>query len=836
MEKKKKKVEEIKRVNAKYNRGLSTYQVNKRISMDLVNQTKIKVSATYLKIIVKNVFTFFNILLITIGIILIIFNLWSSTVFLVILLLNTTIGLAQDIRAKRAVDKLNLIEDDNVTVIRDEKEVVISSKDVVLDDIIYLERDSKIPCDSIVIKGEGSVNESLITGESLPAKKTMNSEVLSGTYVTSGAFYVRAMKVGKENYVSKLQMKSKEYKKPNSKMFVQLNKLFKIISIFVIVLGFLELIEFGLISIFTIDFELDDIYEFLRNNVILQLAGSLVSMIPSGMYLLTSTALTVGVLILARKKVLIKDMYSQETLARVDTLCIDKTGTITSGELSVFKYQIINDAMNEDRFKALIASYCTKLGEDNETSKSLLNYFHSSMIFNVQNYIPFDSVNKYSAAEIQDNGTLVIGAYNFFDLENHDEIEEDINKYSLAGFRVIVVGLSPKPIGKNNRLPKNIKAIGLIYLQDHIREEAKESLKWFNDNDVDVKVISGDNPLTVYRIAEAAGVINAKSYISLEGKSDEEVKELASQYTVFGRVKPEQKELIIKSLKENGKTVAMVGDGINDVLSLKTADVSIALESGSKASKDISSLVLLNDDFTKLPDVVYEGRKVINNLQRTCSLFLTKTVFAVFLNVFFLLYGLATAFGDRNAQLWPFATNNFYIWELITIGISSFLLAVEPNIQIVKGNFITNILKRALPNGLIMGLLVSGIYLFNFTDVINFKDYEMLNIATLFISFASFIPLIDVSIPLNKYRRIVVIIGIVLATLIFIWTIYGFNWLFINGPHSLPPRYITVNEIVTIIVMISLYVVLYALYRITANYWDKMNKNVIKLGNNESKE
>ncbi len=817
---------EIKRYQTKFNEGLSTYQIDDRFSQGLLNKTKIKISGTYFKIIVKNIFTFFNILLIIIGAILIAFKLWSSTIFLIILILNTTIGLVQDIRAKMAVDKLSLIEKDTITVIRNGKEEVISTEELVLDDIILCQKETKIPCDSILIKGQGMVDESLLTGESLPSKKILNSKLFSGTYVTNGKFYARVDKVGEENYISKLQLKSKEYKEVRSRMFIQLNKLFKIIAIIVIALGFLELIEFGAMSLLSEDFSFEYLYDWLKDRVILQLSGSLVSMIPSGMYLLTSTTLAVGVINLTRDKVLLKDMYSQETLARVDTLCIDKTGTITDGTMSVFNYDLISKKIRKDRFEALIASYCLELGEENATSRALLKYFESKEIFEIKSYIPFSSVYKYSAVDIEDIGTLVIGAYDFFNIINKDEIKEKVEENSKAGFRVIVVGLSKTKL-INNKLPDDLEAIALIYLQDHIREEAKQAIKWFNNNGVNIKVISGDNPLTVYKIAEGSGITDAKNFISLEGLSDAEIKEAALKYTVFGRVTPEQKELIVKTLRDNSHTVAMIGDGVNDILSLKSADVSIALESGSKASKDVSNLILLNNDFTKLPNVIYQGRRVINNLQRTCSLFLTKTVFAIFLNVFFLILGFVTQFGTKNAVLWPFATNNFYAWELITIGISSFLLALEPNSNKIKGTFINNIFKKAVPHGIIIGFAVSILYL-SFTLGLDeiFNHIQVLNITTLFISLASFIPLIDSSKPFNIYRRIVFIIAVVLFASLYIWSIYGINWLFINGANSAAPRYITWEELLAILIMIISYIIIFIFFNFIANNFHKVTKYV----------
>ena len=820
------KKEVVKRYKPKFSEGLSSYQVNKRLEKNLINKAKVKLSYSYWKIIRKNVFTFFNILLLVIGIILIATNNWSSCIFLIILILNLGIGLFQDIRAKRAVDKLSLIEKDKTVVIRNGEKKEIYSDELVLDDVILCTKGSKIPCDCIILNGEGSLNESLITGESLPLKKTVNDTILSGTYVVSGNFYARVDKIGEDNYIYKLQYKSKEFKEPKSRMFLQLNRLFRFIGVIVIVIGFLQLIEFGLLTIFNEEFDLETLWEWLPP-LISRLSGSLVSMIPSGMYLLTSTALAVGVFSLTKEKVLISDMYSQETLARVDTLCIDKTGTITDGKMSVFKYKIIDKDLTSDRFDALIASYCQKLGEDNETSKALLNYFKSKKIFKVNNYIPFSSVYKYSAAEIDENGTLVIGAFDFFNLTNKAEVEEIVNEASEAGLRVITVALSPSKI-ENNLIPKDLKCIALIYLQDHIREDVKNTIKWFNNNSVDIKVISGDNPLTASLIAKEVGIENWDKFCSLSGKNDTEIKSLTKKNSIFGRVSPEQKEMIIQSLREDGRTIAMVGDGINDILSLKSADVSIALESGSKATKDIASVVLLDNNFNKLPKIVDQGRRVINNLERTCSLFLTKTVFAVFLNCFFLIYALITQFGSTSALLWPFYPNNFYTWELVTIGISSFLLALEPNSSLIKGNFLSNIIKKALPHGLIMGVTIMILYIIAFTTRYeHFDRIELLNISTIFISVGSFIPLFDVSRKFDNYRRFVFCLAIVLVTAVYLWSIFGFNWLMINGMNSPAPRFISLDELLIIFICLCFYFIVYLSYRLIDKYLIK--KSTIKL-------
>ena len=773
------KPQEIKRIYSKSDRGLSTYQVNLRESQGLTNKVEVKVNRTYLDIIIKNVFTFFNILLVIIGIILIAAGQWSSCVFLLILFANLLIGLIQDIRAKRMVDKLSLTTTNKVRVIREKKIKYINPSELVLDDVMILRNDESVPCDGKVLSGLAHLNESLLTGESVPCKKIVGNNVYSGTYVLSGEIYVRVEKVGSENYIQQLQTKTKDFKRPKSQIYSKLNFLFKIISIIVILIGLLMLIEYG----------------FLKNafgswdnfvTYIAMMAGSLVSMIPSGMYLLSSTSLAVGTINLSRKKVLVRDLYSTETLARVDTLCIDKTGTITDRTMSIYGAEMLKEnKFTKDRLGAMISSLLYATKDSNYTATALEKAYGRKEIFKASSFIPFDSSIKYCAASFEDMGTLVYGALGFFDLQNDAEIKRKINKYSANGFRALAVGYSNYSI-KNNKLPNKIVPIGIIILQDHIREGVVDTIKWFNENDVNIKVISGDNPLTVSKIALAAGIKFADKYISLEGMSLEEVSKIADKYNVFGRVSPEQKEMIIKTLREEKhRTVAMFGDGVNDILAMKRADVSISIKSGSRASRDIANLVLLNDDFDSLPDIVAQGRRVINNLQRTCSLFLTKTVFSISLNIFFIAFGAYTFEVSNNPILWPFSTNNFYAWEMLGIGIAAFFLALEPNNEKLEGNFLRNIFKRALPDGIVISGLIMFLFLYSYfalkDPIVGGANEDIVTISVYFISISSFFVLLETCYKFNLYRIIVYFGCAILLILMFIISIYTeFNFLQIN--------------------------------------------------------
>ena len=767
------KKENVRRVLTKYDKGLTNYQVNLRKSQGLSNNTQIKVNRTYLDIFLKNFVTFFNILLIAIGVILIAAGKWDSCVFLVILIANISIGLFQDIRAKRMVDKLSLTTKSKVKVVREGRIKFIDSEDIVLDDVLIIGNDEIIPCDGRVLTGTASLNESLLTGESLPVKKIVGDVVYSGTYVTNGDIRIRVEKVGSENYIQQLQAKSKVVKRQKSLIYKQLNYLFKIISIIVIVVGIFMLVEYGYIK---------DAFSswnsFVENVAIM--AGSLVSMIPSGMYLLASTSLTVGALALMKRKVLVRDLYSVETLARVDTLCIDKTGTITDGTMSVYEIEFLKkNKFNKDKFDIVMGSFLNATKDTNFTSQALVDYFGNKGVYKPKQVIPFDSSLKYSAATLEEVGTIVLGAYGFFNIIEDNEVKNKIDAYNKQGFRTLLVGFSEKTI-INDKIPTKIIPIAVIVIQDHIRDNAKDTIKWFVENDVNIKVISGDNPVTVSKIAGFVGIPNADKYISLENKTFDEIRELVDEYNVFGRVTPEQKEFIVKALREKKHTTAMFGDGVNDILAMKASDVSISVTAGSRAARDIANLVLLNNEFGSLPDIVGQGRRVINNLQRTCSLFLTKTIFSISLNIFFLLFGLFSRNSMAGPILWPFSTNHFYVWELITIGTSSFFLALEPNNERLKGHFLMNIFKKALPSGIIMGCGIVFMFLYSFfTKDLNGNNFnDLVEVSVYYISIASMFVLIQTCYKFNKYRLLVLVYAAVMIALMFLMSIYSdFNLL-----------------------------------------------------------
>lgn len=825
---------EVKRYNPDYDKGLTKQEVLDRVSAGFINKAKVKTNRNYFQIIVKNVFTFFNILLISIGAILIYFGLWTSCIFLVVFILNLAIGLFQDIRSKVLVDRLSLMNEAKVKTVRDGKTLEIYASNLVIDDVIILANNEQIPCDSIIIYGDCTVDESLVTGESLPVKKDIGDNLLSGTYIYHGRCFARVTAVGKDNYIEKLNEKSKSFKAPKSQMFLQINALFKIIGIIVIIFGIINITEFTSIKISQDAGSLKDwdaIYKWLSSSIILPLAGALISMIPSGMYLLTSTSLAVGIINLTKNKVLVQDMYSIETLARIDTLCLDKTGTITDGTMSIYDYLIYDDKYRAPMFDTIMASYNWAVNDEGYTGLALKDKFGIKDVFVSQGVIQFNSVNKYSAATLENIGTIVVGAYGFVPLTNNDSFKDKVEELSKKGFRILVVGLSKGKIIKN-KLPNKVEGIALIVIQDHIRENAPSIIKWFNDNQVEVKIISGDNVLTVAEIAKNVGVANADKYISLEGKSIEEVKTLCEEYTIFGRVSPEQKEALIEALKEKKHTVGMFGDGVNDVLSLKAANVSISIKSASRASRDTASLVILDNDFAHLPEIVAQGRRVINNLQRTCSLFLTKTVFSVTLNLFFIIYALVTQFATDNAILWPFTPNSFYAWEIITIGLAAFFLALEPNNERVKGNFLRNIFRDSLPNGLIISIVMIVFICYARATNLDVSDPNSIRtIGTYLISISSCLVLFQVCYKFNWYRAIVFIVSIVLVASIFLLSTFGNvtnNWLQLGSMDSQPPRYLSTSQMITVAILCSISLVLMA-----AVFF--IPKIILKINNNKKK-
>ena len=684
----------VKRVKTDYQNGLSADQVQERVLKGQTNETPNTNVKTIRSILVENIFTFFNILCFVIAIILVVINIiykqaWSNIFFMITIMINIIIGIVQEIRAKKTIEKLSLLTAPVVKVVRDGAEQNIPMEQVVIDDIIVLSTGKQIVADCVVVEGNIEVNESVLTGESLPIKKKVGDTLLAGSFVVSGHCHARAEKVGANNYIQQLAATAKKYRKPKSELFNSLKIIIKVIGILIVPITVLMYLNSSVQAN-------GDVVAAITTT-----AGSAIGMIPAGMFLLCSVSLTVSVIKLARKKALVQDLYCVEMLARVNVLCLDKTGTITDGTMKVFNcVQLTN---TDQTIKRIMGSMLSALGDNNQTSQALINYFGYNKEMTPVITIPFSSSRKLSAVTFDGNGTYIMGAPEFVIPNMKDEkLQTMIEQYAKDGYRTFLLAHTPKSISKDT-IPDDREAIALIILEDHIREDAAKTIAWFRDNGVKVKIISGDNPLTVSEIAKRVGVEGTDAFISLDGLNEKQVIAAANKYTVFGRVTPEQKALLIKTIKSEGNTVAMTGDGVNDILALKEADCSIAMASGNEAVRSVSHMVLLNSDFSSMPDTVVEGRKVINNVQKASSLFFMKTLFSIIFSISVIIL----------AQPYPFTTSMLLMLEWFVIGVPSFILAFLPNDKPIQGKFIYNLIKNALPGAIALCLNVAAVYLYN---------------------------------------------------------------------------------------------------------------------------
>ena len=715
--------------------GLSSEQVKQRQENGLVNKTKKFVTKSYFRIIYENVFNFFNILLFLIIAAMIVAKIEiKNFVFVFILVMNIAIGLYQDIRARVLIDKLKVVSSVTVDVLRDGQIKAIKANEVVLSDIIQIKQGSQLVCDGTIVQGFAELNESLLTGESVNIAKTVGSKVYSGSFATAGTALYRVDHIGRENYAEQLQQNASKFKRVKSEILSSLKTIFKVVGFVVVALATAQIIIYRN--------DLADIKSDVFSRTVGSIATSLVGMIPIGMYLLTSVTLAVGVIRLIKRNMLTQDMYCIETLARVDTLCLDKTGTITDGNLNVLKVVSTSDTSEKDLAK-IIKSLVLATKDDNATARAIRKEFYKLNSFDSYSAIPFNSERKYSAVMLEDGRSIVMGAREFIP-HNNPKVDEECRVYEKQGMRVLVLALHKHVITIDEKLEES-EIIGYIVLQDHIRDDAPDNIRWFKENGVDIRIITGDNPESAAEIARRAGVEGSDKYISLEGMSLEEVRHFTRDYVIFGRVTPEQKEVIIEALKDDGHTVAMTGDGVNDILALRVADCSVAMASGSDAAKNVSHLVSLDSSFSALPDVVREGRRVINNLQRTVSLFLVKTVFASVLTILFIT-GMF-----KLSNKYPFILTNMFLWEILTIGVGALFVSLQPNDEQIKSKFLLNIVFRLIPASTIQIGLVVFFFLYC-------KDYDSaMSLSVLAFSLFSFVIFIRVCMSFDVYRTLLVI-------------------------------------------------------------------------------
>ncbi len=716
--------------------GLSEEQINERVEHKLTNETKIKTSNSYLTIFCKNIFTIFNCVWLFIAVALMCVNAWSDMMFLFIVIANTAISIFQEIKAKNTVEKLSMVTAPKIKVIRMGLQLEIKSDDLLLDDIVILENGNQIPADCIIVEGMVEANESLLTGESNLIKKKEGDTLLAGSFLVSGLCYARVDKVGKNNYIQTVAERTKDFKPQTSNLFKDLNSLITVIILILIPVGVLTFCK-----------------EYLMKNqpitdAITNTSGALTGMIPAGMYLLITVGLSVGVIKLARKKTLVKNLYSIEMLARADVLCLDKTGTITDGTMNVMEVVPQNGtslANIEKAMKVILANQKTM----NATSVALLAHFGKQNV-PVKEIIEFSSQRKYSATTFTNGKTYFIGAVGFIKCAMTSAQKKVMESYMEKGYRVISFVEDTNPYNEK-MAGKRGKLLAFFVLEDHIRKDAIETIAWFKQNNVNVKIISGDDALTVSKIAKRVGVENYDKYISLENMSLQEVAQIADKFTVFGRVTPEQKHIIIKTLKTHGHVVAMTGDGVNDTLALKEANCSIAMADGSEVARNISHLVLMESNFSALPAIVKEGRQIVNNVQNSSVLYLMKTLFSIMLCLTTLILNIS----------YPFTPKQLLLLEMFIIGIPSFILTFQPNKDIIRGNFIPQVLKKSIPCSLLMFTNILIVLILN-ENTTTLTEPEFTSLCTLLLTFAGYINLVWICWPLNLLRSICVGISAVL--------------------------------------------------------------------------
>lgn len=715
-------------VYADPNVGLDKEQVEERVLRNMVNFKSDAISKSYLKIFTTNIFTLFNIVNVFLAAMILIFNgQVKNMLFAIIAIVNLVIGIVQEIRSKVALDKLSLVSAPSIEVMRSGEKVSLPTSEIVIDDVIILKQGSQIPTDCIVIDGECEVNESLLTGEQDDIHKQNGDRMMSGSFVQSGTCKARVIAVGDDTYASKLMSEAKKFKKSKSELMRSINWIIRIATIIIFPLGILM-------------FKTNMTYATSVSSAVTATVSSVIGMIPEGLVMLTSIALALGIIRLAKRRTLVQDLYSIETLARVDTLCLDKTGTITEGTMQVENVHVYSSRLGS--VDDIMANLVSALGQNNATFEACAHYFSSNERYEVLKLMPFSSARKWSGASFKDAGTYIVGAPEFVLKDRYYMVDRDVKEYASQGFRVLVLVKTSETLKDGDMSTEKMKIIALIVLSDKIRSTAKATFDYFEKQGVQLKVISGDNPLTVSKVAERAGLKNAEKYVdaSVDLDTPDKIYEAAEKYTVFGRVSPSQKKELIAALKAHGHTVGMTGDGVNDVMALKEADCSIAMASGSDASRNVSQLVLLDSDFSALPSVVAEGRRVINNIERAASLFLVKTTFSAVLSLLLIIFQLST---------YPFEPIQLTLINTLFVGIPSFILALEPNDRRVKGNFLSKVFKRALPAGLTVAFAITLIcWIYN---DIGFDVSPQISTMSVYITACvSFIVLMQVCMPYTK--------------------------------------------------------------------------------------
>ena len=766
--------------------GLTNEQVQERIAEGKVNVNENPNTRTYKQIILENTLTFFNFLNIALLVLVLFVRSYKNSMFMGIILINTVIGIIQEIRAKKTIDKLAILTESKTVVLREGKKWSISTEKLVLDDLIFLKTGDQVPADVKVLEGTVEVNESLLTGESDNLSKSQGDELFSGSFVTSGEACCQVIHVGKDNYASQITSEAKEFKRHNSELRNSLNAILKVISIIIVPLGAMLFYKQYMI-----------VGDTLKDSVV-NMVAAVLGMIPEGLVLLTSVALTLGSMVLATKKTIVQELYCIETLARVDTLCLDKTGTITEGTMKVEDVQLYDTAQTtvvqhtakfdpetgepvqnvsalkpevtvsaekengqiqetvnsetvsqEERQKLqeidhIMGNMMSVLHDQNATADALRKRFPSRNDLKLIHAIPFSSDRKYSGAVFEGRGTYLMGAAQFLFPEGNEELLEHCSSYAQEGYRILVLAHSEQET-KGTERPTGLEPLGLFLITDVIREEAPDTLAFFDSQGVDLKVISGDDPVTVSAIAKKAGLKNANHYIDATTiKTSEEMQRAVAECSVFGRVTPQQKKQMVQALQSQKHTVAMTGDGVNDVLALKEADCSIAMAAGSDAAKNIANVVLLDSNFGAMPHIVNQGRRVVNNIRSAASMFLIKTIFSVLLSL------ITIFFGDA----YPFEPIQMSLISACAVGIPTFLLTQENNYNKIDHTFLRHVFMNAFPAAVTITGCVFTIMLVC-QDV--YHSNVMLNTACVLVTGWNYMSALrTVYSPLNTYRKVII--------------------------------------------------------------------------------
>lgn len=763
--------------------GLTQAEVRDRQSQGLVNDFKASASTSTWQIVKRNVFTLFNALNFAIALALAFVQAWSNLVFFAVICFNAFSGIVTELRAKHMVDKLNLMTKEKVTTIRDGQELSLDPEDLVLDDLIRLSAGEQIPSDAVVIGGFAEVNEAMLTGESDLVQKEVDAVLLSGSFLSSGSVVAKVNRVGADNYAAKLMLEAKTVKPINSRIMKSLETLAGFTGKIIIPFGLALLLEALILKGLP-----------LKSSVV-NSSTALLGMLPKGIALLTITSLLTAVIKLGLKKVLVQEMYSVETLARVDMLCLDKTGTITQGKMKVDSLLPLTEVYDEQSIAAILTSYMSHSEDKNPTAQAIRHRFQGQASYSISSSVPFSSDRKWGAMEMEGLGTIFLGAPEML-------LDEEVVEARAAlerGSRVLVLALSQEKLDHHKpQKPSDIQALALLEILDPIREGAAETLDYLRTQQVGLKIISGDNPVTVSSIAQKAGFADYHSYVDCSKITDEELIAIAVETAIFGRVSPHQKKLIIQTLKKAGHTTAMTGDGVNDILALREADCSIVMAEGDPATRQIANLVLLNSDFNDVPEILFEGRRVVNNIARIAPIFFIKTIYSFLLAIIC----IASALLGRAEWIliFPFIPIQITMIDQFVEGFPPFVLTFERNIKPVERDFLKQSLLKALPSALMVVFSVLFIKIFGTSQ--GWSQVEMSTLMYYILASIGFMSVVRACLPLTLGR-----------ILLFVWSVGGFlaTALFPTTQKLLEISTLTAQTVPVYTIMMTIFIVLFIL-------------------------